>query len=217
MTLFKFVRKSISFYWRSNLAVLAAVIVSAAVLAGALVVGDCVEHSLKMMIEARLGGTELALFSQDRFFTTSLADKLAVSLNTTAAPVLQLRGLMTNSDGTKRANRIELLGVDARFYETGASTNPFPAGQSSGVILNESLAAKIGVKTGDEVVLRISKPSLMPREIPLTPEADLSVGFRLVVTDIILKISSFVSTVGICLSSLARLKSTLNLLCRTSP
>ena len=155
MTLLKFVRKSISFYWRSNLAVFAAVIVSTAVLSGALVVGDCVEHSLKMTIKARLGGTQLALLTKDRFFTTGLADKLAVNLNTTVAPVLQLRGLMTNSDGTKRANRIELLGVDARFHEIAASTNPFPPGQSPGVILNESLAAQIGAKIGDEVKVKM--------------------------------------------------------------
>ncbi|MHC4739629.1 MAG: ABC transporter permease, partial [Planctomycetota bacterium] len=184
MTLLKLVRKSISFYWRGNLAVFAAVIVSTAVLSGALVVGDCVEHSLKMMIKARLGDTQLAMFTKDRFVTTALADKLAVNLNTMVAPVLQLRGLMTNSDGTKRANRIELLGVDARFYEIATSINPFSPGQSPGIILNESLAAKIGVKIGDEVVLRIGKPGLMPREIPLTPEADLSVGFRLAVTAI---------------------------------
>jgi putative ABC transport system permease protein len=184
MTLLKLVRKSISFYWRGNLAVFAAVIVSTAVLSGALVVGDCVEHSLKMMIKARLGDTQLAMFTKDRFVTTALADKLAVNLNTMVAPVLQLRGLMTNSDGTKRANRIELLGVDARFYEIAPSINPFSPGQSPGIILNESLAAKIGVKIGDEVVLRIGKLGLMPREIPLTPEADLSVGFRLAVTAI---------------------------------
>ena len=178
MTLLKLVRKSLFFYWRTNLAVFLAVIVSTAVLSGALVVGDSVKNSLKMMVETRLGKVQLAMVTQDRFFTTELANKLAEKLDAQVASVLQLRGLIGNSDSTKRANRIELLGVDAGFYEIAAATNPFPYDGNPGVILNEPLAAKIGVKVGDEVVLRMHKPSLMPREIVLTPESDLSFGFR---------------------------------------
>ncbi len=184
MTLLKLVRKSLSFYWRTNLAVLAAVIVSVAVLAGALVVGDSIDNTLKMMVRARLGGTQLALATQERFFTGELANRLAYQLNAPVAPVLQLRGLVTNSDSTKRANRIELLGVDGDFYDIATATNPFAAGANTGIVLNEALAARIGVKVGEEVVIRISKPSFVPREIPLTPEYDLSVGFRLIVTAI---------------------------------
>ena len=60
-----------------KLFVLLAVMVSTAVLTGALVVGDSVRHSLMMMVKARLGATELALVSQNRFFTAALADELA--------------------------------------------------------------------------------------------------------------------------------------------
>ena len=184
MTLLKLVRRSLLFYWRTNLGVLLAVIVSTAVLAGALVVGDSVENSLKMMVNARLGETQLALTSRDRFFTSELAKKLAGQLNVTAAPVLQLKGLVTNTDGSERANRIELLGVDKRFYEISSAQNPFSSNENPEIVLNEPLAAKIGVGVGDEVVLRIGKPSLMPREIPLTPGTDMSLGFRLTVTAI---------------------------------
>jgi putative ABC transport system permease protein len=184
MTLLKLVRRSLLFYWRTNLGVLLAVIVSTAVLTGALVVGDSVENSLKMMVNARLGETQLALRSRDRFFTSKLATKLAVQLNVMAVPVLQLKGLVTNTDGSQRANRIELLGVDKRFYEISSGQNPFSSNENLGIVLNEPLAAKIGVGVGNEVVLRIGKPSLMPREIPLAPGTDLSLGFRLTVTAI---------------------------------
>ncbi|MHC4396181.1 MAG: ABC transporter permease [Planctomycetota bacterium] len=184
MTLLRLVKKSLSFYWRTNLAVFLAVVVSTAVLAGALVVGDSVKNSLEMMVKTRLGNTQLAMITQDRFFTTGLASKLSGKLHVPVAPVLQLRGLITNSDSSKRANRIELLGVDDRFYKIAEVTNPFSHEGNSGVILNEPLAAKIGVKVGDEVMLRMHKPSLMPREIVLTPESDLSFGLRLTVTSI---------------------------------
>ena len=181
MSLWKLAKRSLGFYWRTNLGVLLAVMVSAIVLTGALVIGDSVRYSLKLMVEARLGATQLALIPKNRFFRAELAEDIAKELDTIAAPVLQLRGLIANSDGTKRANRIDVLGVDERFYKIGAAENSLGDSPNQVIVLNKSLAAKLGVNVGDEVVLRIEKPSLMPRDIPLTPDSGLSLAFRLVV------------------------------------
>ncbi len=181
MSLWKLAKRSLGFYWRTNLGVLLAVMVSAVVLTGALVIGDSVRYSLKMMVKARLGKTQLALVPQKRFFRAKLADDLAKELDTIVAPLLQLRGLIANGDGSKRANRIEVLGIDGRFFEIGTTQNPFGDSPNQAIVLNKPLAAKLGVGVGDEVVLRIEKPSLMPRDVPLTPDSGLSVAFRLVV------------------------------------
>ncbi len=181
MSLWKLAKRSLSFYWRTNLGVLLAVMVSAVVLTGALVIGDSVRYSLKMIVKARLGKTQLALVPQNRFFRVELADELASELDTVVAPVLQLRGLIASDDGARRANRIEVLGVDRRFFEVGAAQNPLGDSPNQSIVLNKPLAAKLGVGVGDEVVLRIEKPSLMPREVPLTPDSGLSIAFRLVV------------------------------------
>ena len=180
MNLWRLVKKSLSFYWRTNLGVLLAVMVSTAVLTGALVVGDSVRHSLMMMVNARLGSAQLALVSQSRFFTVALADELSAELNVNVAPVLRLRGLIANSDDTRLANKIEVLGVDERFFEIGSKegSEPFWSDWSQGIALNEPLAERLGVAPGDEVKLRIEKPGLMPREVPLTSDSDLSVLFR---------------------------------------
>ncbi len=179
MSLWKLAKRSLGFYWRTNLGVLLAVMVSAVVLTGALVIGDSVRYSLKMMVKARLGETELALIPQKRFFRAELADDLARELETIVAPLLQLRGLIANGDGSKRANKIEVLGVDGRFFEIGTAQNPLGNSPTQAIVLNKPLAAKIGVDVGDEVVLRIEKPSLMPRDVPLTPDSGLSIAFRL--------------------------------------
>ncbi len=181
MRLLGLVKRSLGFYWRTNLGVLLAVMTSTAILTGALAVGDSVRHSLRMMVTARLGTTQLALAAQNRFFRARLANELAAELNTTVAPVLQLRGLIVNSDDTKRANRIDVLGVDDRFFSIGAGRNPFGDDWSEGIVLNEPLAARLAVAAGDEVVLRIEQPALMSRDIPITPDSDLSIAFRLVV------------------------------------
>ncbi len=181
MSLWKLAKRSLSFYWRTNLGVLLAVMVSAIVLTGALVIGDSVRYSLKLMVEARLGATNLALIPKNRFFRAELAEEIAKELDTVAAPVLQLRGLIANSDGTKRANRIEVLGVNSSFYKIGAAENSFTDIPNQAIVLNEPLAAKLDVNVGDEIVLRIEKPSLMPRDVPLTPDSDLTLAFRLTV------------------------------------
>ncbi|MHC4664725.1 MAG: FtsX-like permease family protein [Planctomycetota bacterium] len=181
MSLWGLVKRSVGFYWRTNLGVLLTVLVSTAVLTGALVVGDSVRYSLRRMVRARLGDAQFALVGGNRFFRAQLADHLAQELNTSAAPVLQLRGLISNSEGTQRANRIEVIGADERFYDLGASENPFGKDEGDRIVLNEPLAAKLGVSIGDEVVLRVDKPDVMPRDIPLTPDSDLSIAFRLTV------------------------------------
>jgi putative ABC transport system permease protein len=152
-----------------------------AILTGALLVGDSVRHSLGMMAASRLGRTNLALVANNRFFSTALADKLEEELNTNTAPVLYLRGIVANSDGTKRVNKIDVLGVDNRFFTIGANKSPLGEDITEGIVLNDSLAERLDVTVGDEVVLRIEQPALISRDIPITPASDLSLASRLVV------------------------------------
>ena len=181
MKLWRLAHRSLAFYWRTNLGVLLTVVVSTAILTGALVVGDSVRHSLGRMVTARLGQTQYALISQDGFFRTQLAEELSNELKTQTAPLLQVRGLMSDSDDTRRANNIEVLGVDERFFTIGGGRSPSGEDWDEKVILNEPLARRLDVKAGDEVVLRIERPSLMSRDLPLTPDSDLSMAFRLTV------------------------------------
>ncbi len=179
MTLWCLVKRSLGFFWRTNVGVLLAVVVSTAVLTGALVVGDSVRHSLMLMVNARLGGTQFALVGGERFFRAALADDLAAELNAGVAPVLRLRGLMADGDGERRVNRVEVLGVDRRFFDGGPGGNPFGEGGIEGLVLNEPLARALEARPGDEVLLRVDKPGSMSRDIPLTPDSDLSIAFRL--------------------------------------
>ena len=181
MSPWSLVKRSLGFYWRTNLGVLLAVTVSTAVLTGALLVGDSVRHTLRLEALARLGTTQAALAPQNRFFRASLADGLQSYLDAKVAPILHVRGLVVNGDGTKRVNRVEVLGVDERFFEVGGGGNPFGHDLGEAVFINVPLASRLDVRTRDEIVLRIEKPGLMPREAPLALDSDLSMAFRLVV------------------------------------
>lgn len=184
MTIWTLFRRSLRFYRRTNVSVLLAVAVSTSVLVGALVVGDSVRYSLRSTALLRLGQTKLAMLGQNRFFRTSLTDELARELNTNSAGVLALRGLVSNSDGSRQAGRVEVLGVDERFWKMGPSGNVFDIRENE-IILSEPLAQQLGAGRGDEVVLWVTKPSLLPRDAVLSTATDNSAAMRLKVSVIV--------------------------------
>ena len=121
MTIPKLIFRSLQFYWRAHLGVLLGTILACAILTGALVVGDSVRFSLKQLTLARLGQTTLALTSGDRFFRADLAQELASQLHAPIAPLLMLRGSVTIPEGTRRANEVQVLGVDERFWKLSSA------------------------------------------------------------------------------------------------
>ena len=175
MRLFALAIRSLLFYWRTTVGVILTVAVGTAVLTGALLVGDSVRYSLRRMVDVRLGRTQLALVPQNRFFRAALADELSQSLGGPVAPVLMLRALVSGGDGARRATDVQVLGVDDRFFTIG---NAKPPRWNDGLAVNSPLAARLGVKAGDDIVLRIAKPGIMPRDVPLSPDSDLSVAAR---------------------------------------
>ena len=74
MTLWTLIRRSLVYYWRTNLAVAAGVAVAVAVVVGSLVVGDSARGSLRHAALRRLGKIGFAL-RRDRFFREDLVAK----------------------------------------------------------------------------------------------------------------------------------------------
>ena len=181
MTRRTLVAASLRFYWRTHLGVLLGVVLSTAILVGALVVGDSVQYTLKMLGLSRLGGAHLALASQGRYFRAELADDLASELSVSIAPVLQIQGIAANSDGTARVNRSQVLGVDKRFWsllDSGGSNDYSLSGDA--VIINQRLADQINVQAGDDVVLRVEKASFLPSDAPMSVGGN-SIALRMTV------------------------------------
>src|SRR3979409_2095949 len=68
--------RSLTYYWRTNVAVVLGVATAVAVLAGALLVGDSVRGSLRDLVLPRLGRADRIVLSPT-FFRERLADDLA--------------------------------------------------------------------------------------------------------------------------------------------
>lgn len=179
MSFWRLVAQSARFYWRTNAAVLLAVVVATGVLTGALAVGDSVRFTLGKTLEARLGEVEFAVRPHGRYFRADLADDLKSHVGGEVAPVLQVPGMIANDDGSQRVNRVQVLGVDERFYAVGAGEDPFVGAGGEGVVLSQAVADRLGVAAGGEVLLRIEKTTTMPRDVPLVSDEDRTIGFRL--------------------------------------
>jgi putative ABC transport system permease protein len=185
MTFWTLILRSLRFHKRAHLGVVLGAAVGSAALVGALVVGDSVKESLKELGLIRLGKVDAALASNDRFFRSQLAKEIKPAEKAAATPVLQLPGTVTTEDASARANRVQVLGVDAGFWKLANQLPTVGEIAADGVVLNEALAAQLKAKPGDTVLLRIQKPSLLSRDAPLTPQEDFSVALRLKVQTVV--------------------------------
>lgn len=173
-------KKNLYFFWRINLAVVLGAAVAAAVLTGALLVGDSVRGSLRDMTLERLGDIDYALVSE-RFFRAALADELAPSPRfqeqfNAAAPAILLSGSAVSPQSKARASRVEITGLDQRFRQLFDS-DPYlpalrldsllqkPAGQPfPPVIINAALQRELQVQVGDPLLLYLARRSDIHRE-----------------------------------------------------
>ncbi len=157
--------RNLSYYWRSNLAVVLGVATSVAVLSGALLVGDSVRGSLRDLFVQRLGRTDYIVASTN-FFRESLADELQADTRFAQAfsggcPLIALNGLVTDEQSRRRASGVQVYGVDDRFWKFHAREQ-VKAPAARDVLLSPDLARELGTGAGQSILLRIEKPSAIP-------------------------------------------------------
>jgi len=175
----RFILRSLRHYRRSHLWIVLGVAMSTAVLVGALVVGDSVRYSLQHLVTDRLGRTRFAASPGDRFYRSALADALSERLGTDVAPILLVKGMAVLEGGRRRANRVSVVGVDSRFGQIGGAAAVYDSLSADEAIVNRTLAAQLGVRRGDVLLLRLDDPGGMPGEAPLSAGGGRTTAVRL--------------------------------------
>ena len=148
--------RSLAWYWRTNLAVALGVATAVAVLGGAALVGESVRGSLRDLVLARLGNAHTAV-TRAGFFREALAGAAAPS-----CPLIVLEAVASHQPTGRRASGIPVYAVDERFWEFQGFPGAPPRGRE--VLLTAALAGEFGARPGDAVLLRVPKPSPIPRE-----------------------------------------------------
>jgi putative ABC transport system permease protein len=177
----KLILNTLLHYRGLNLAVLAGVALTSAILSGALVVGDSVKESLRRNGEARISGAGPALVGGERFFTEALAAsvlKEAPAAASTVVPLLQLEGTVTIQGGGRRLNGVQIVGVTADFWklsEAGSAPAAIAQKGADWFAVNEAAARRLEVGAGDRVIVRMEKPGALSRDAPLSGESEQTV------------------------------------------
>ncbi len=98
---------------------------------------------------------------------------------------LSLSGVAARQDGAARVNRVNVIGggpalpFGAYLSARAKVKSAFAATGWSGALINETLARHLDVRPGNEIILRVRKPSALALDAALSPRDDNSVALRL--------------------------------------
>ncbi len=143
--------RSLAFYWAHQLPVLLGVMVGAAVLTGALLVGESLRGSLRARAEKQLNGVQSAWVGE------RLIREDAVRGLPDTTPLLLLSGSARNEteDHEATLGRVSVMGL--------ADADRTAFNLPTGVVLSHRVAEKLGVQAGGFVWLGLEKGSRVPR------------------------------------------------------
>src|SRR5215213_1137337 len=150
-------KRSLAYYWHTNLVVVLGVAVAVSVLAGALLIGESVRGSLRDLSTRRLGKTD-DLISSANFFREQLAAELGA-----ACPLIAMKGVAVYEPNQRRAGDVKVYGVDERFWKFNG-VEGVGAPRNGEAFVSESLAGELGSGPGESILLRLEKPSDIPVE-----------------------------------------------------
>ncbi len=155
------IKRSLAYYWQTNLVVVLGVAIAVSVLAGALLIGESVRGSLRDLSARRLGKTD-DLIAAPNFFREQLAADLANGIGATC-PLIAIKGVVVHEPSKRRAGEVKVYGVDERFWKfNGIDGVKTP--ENRNVLVSQSLASELGSGPGESILLRIEKPSDIPLE-----------------------------------------------------
>lgn len=159
--------RSLWHYRRTALAVVFGLAVATGVITGSLVIGDSVRGSLRAVALSRLGRVEFSLRSGG-LFREGLARLLMGDGNVATscerlATVLAARGAVRKPEGDAVVPQVHAYGVDADFWALLPPPQPLSLSGRQ-CALNAALAADLGVKAGDELLLVAYRESAVSLE-----------------------------------------------------
>ncbi len=179
----KLIGASIWHYRRTTWTVFLGVMVAVAVLTGALMVGDSVRYSLRRITDQRLGKIRLALVPGDRLFRQELAVELGRKTGLQVVPFFSTTGIAINNEKRTRINSVEISGVNESF--TGLWNKIITTPGRGEVVLSLNTATRLGVDTGDMILLRMEPREKVSRNAPFVPDRKDPVAMNLKVTTLV--------------------------------
>lgn len=185
MNRLRLIWRSLWFYRRNYLGVVLGMGLSCAIVVGALTVGDSVRASLKQIAHERLGSVTHAMIPRERYVRHALVSDLATSLDVPAAGSLRVSGVVSTPDGRHQLPGVQVMGVDQAFWDMNPRLAITWSTETDQAWVNAILADQLSLKVGDTLVIRMEKPSLLPRDAVVNAVEDVQVTLRIPVGGIL--------------------------------
>jgi ABC-type lipoprotein release transport system permease subunit len=188
MRAWQIVLRSLTYYWRTNVAVVLGVATAVAVLAGALLVGDSVRGSLRDLLLGRLGRTDHVIASANLFRDT-LAQDLAADAEfktgfAAAAPLVVAQGTVTAQNEGRRVAQAMVYGVDDRFWQFhGVAGVSGPEDRQA--FVSRALATRLGATADESILVRVQRPTDIPLESLHGQRDNVGQSLRLTIANVL--------------------------------
>lgn len=172
-----------------------AVAISTAVIAGSLIVGDSVRHSLRQMTEQRLGEITHVMHSP-RFVRQALCTAVGTNFQAAQtsedaernfAPAILLPSSLERKsadNSLRRAGSVSLVGLDVSGWNMLQNGGIQPPANRE-VVLGFRTAQELNAEQGDEVSIWVEIPTSIPRDSLLGERDEVNVEIVATVSDII--------------------------------
>ncbi len=162
--------KSILYYRKQVFYQFLIIVLLSAVITGSLMTGKSVRTSLKRTAIEKIGNTGIFISSGLRFFDKNLASRLENQMTSEITGLLELKGSSQGLLSQRSMNNTFIYAVEDDFFSfhniDSLRINP------GEVFVNRKLAEALGIKEGDEVIIRFNDISDIPSDAPFAPSKE---------------------------------------------
>lgn len=180
---FKLISRSLIFYRKDSVYQVIIVILLTAIITGSLLTGTSVRSSLRKTSDQKSGNAKIIVSSGQRYFNSGLAEKISEKTGKQSIAILETEGYCTNFSTGATALNVRIFGVTDEFFKwnSSGSVSVIPGDAA----INSKLSEELGLKPGDEIILKFKPADPLPANAPFAPSKDDESSKVLRVSDIL--------------------------------
>jgi putative ABC transport system permease protein len=167
---FNIVIQSIKFYKKPVIYQVLIIVLLCAIITGSLLTGRSVKESLKQSASERLGNTKILISSGMRYFSPELVQKLKERSGIICTGMIELNSYCQRMNSQKAAFNTQIIGVNSDFFSFhGQDSIVIKHGE---VAVNKKLADYLGIRKGEDLIIRFTQISDIPSDAPFAEPKD---------------------------------------------
>jgi ABC-type antimicrobial peptide transport system permease subunit len=164
---FRIIIQSIKFYKKPVLYQILIIVLLCAVITGSLLTGSSVKESLKKSSTERLGNTGIVISSGNRYFDSDLVQRMKGRSGVGCTGILEINGYCQSLSSQKGTFNTHIYCVNKNFFIFhGHDSMVIRPGE---IAVNKQLADYLGIKAGDDLIIRFKEINDIPSDAPFAP------------------------------------------------